>query len=254
MIDLSDPTLDERLQRRTVDGRFELGESEIVASIRAMRAAGDMTGVRWLCEVLLQRCAPVFQRHTQGLQHRPELREEAIATMAEHLLREAQDASEVFMTKNFIHYLRCLCADEFQRVLRQEGLHYRRDDEGRPAGRPQHVPRSLIEPLQSPRNDDEGQMCADVADPDDQYAALHAGDECQRILTYLQDPLDRKIVILRVIEGMKWDDIATLCERTDRTVRLRFERARCYLRECVMQEQHIIYHSSVTAETERHAE
>ena len=33
--------------------------------------------------------------------------------MAEHMLREAQDPGEVFMTKNFIHYLRCLCADEF---------------------------------------------------------------------------------------------------------------------------------------------
>jgi DNA-directed RNA polymerase specialized sigma24 family protein len=239
MIDLSDPTLDERLQRRTADGRYELGECDIVANIRALRAAGNMAGVRQLCEVLLQRCAPVFQRHTQGLQHRPELREEAIANMAEHLLREAQDASEVFMTKNFIHYLRCLCADEFNRVLRQEGLYYRRDDEGRPAGRPQHVPRSLVEPL-SPWNDDEGQMCADVADPDDQYEAMHAGDECQRILMYLQDPLDRKIMILRVLEEMKWDDIATLCERTDRTVRLRFERARRYLRECVMREQHVI--------------
>ena len=83
MIDLSDPTLDERLQRRTADGRYELGECELVANIRALRIAGNMTGVRRLCEVLLQRCAPVFQRYTQGLRHRPELREEAIANMSE---------------------------------------------------------------------------------------------------------------------------------------------------------------------------
>jgi DNA-directed RNA polymerase specialized sigma24 family protein len=241
MIDLSDPMLDERLQRRTADGRYELGECELVANIRALRVSGNMTGVRRLCEVLLQRCAPVFQRYTQGLRHRPELREEAIANMAEHLLREVQDPTEVFMTKNFIHYLRCLCTDEFNRILRQEGLHYRRDDEGRPAGRPQHVPRSLVEPLQATRDGDEGQISADVADPDDQYEAMHAGDESQRILMYLQDPLDRKIMVLRAIEEMKWDDVATLCERTERTVRLRFERARRYLRECVAREQDVTY-------------
>jgi DNA-directed RNA polymerase specialized sigma24 family protein len=245
MIDLSDPMLDERLQRRTADGRYELTESDIVTNIRALRAAGNIAGVRRLCEVLLRRCAPAFQRHTQGLQHRPELREEAIATMAEHLLREAQDTSEVFMTKNFIHYLRCLCADEFNRILRQEGMYYRKDEQGRPAGRPQHIPRSLVEPLQAPCNDDEGPMCTDVADPYDQYEVLHAEDECQRILMYLHDPLDRKIMILRVIVEMKWEDIATLCERTDRTVRLRFERARRYLRECVMQEQQIVYSPAV---------
>jgi DNA-directed RNA polymerase specialized sigma24 family protein len=236
MINLSDPTLDERLQRRTADGRYELGESELVINIRALQAAGNMTGVRRLCEVLVLRCAPVFQRHTQGLRHRPELREEAIANMAEHLLREALDPSEVFMTKNFIHYLRCLCADEFNRVLRQEGLYYRRDDEGRPSGRPQHVPHSLVEPLQISRDDDEGPLGTDVADPHDQYEVMHAGDESQRILTYLQDPLDRKIMVLRAIEEMKWDDVAALCDRTERTVRLRFERARRYLRECVVKE------------------
>lgn len=245
MIDLSDPTLDERLQRRTADGRYELGECELVLNIRMLRTADNMAGVRRLCEVLLQRCAPVFQRHTQGLHHRPELREEAIANMAEHLLREALDPDEVFMTKNFIHYLRCLCADEFNRILRQEGLRYRRDDEGRPSGRPQHIPRSLVESLQAPWDDDEGQIGADVADPNDQYEVMHAGDESQRILTYLQDPLDRKIMILRILEDMKWDDVAVLCNRTERTVRLRFERARRYLRDCVMKEQHVTYNPAV---------
>lgn len=245
MIDLSDPTLDERLQRRTADGRYELGESELINNIRALRAAGNMNGMRRLCEVLVLRCAPVFQRHTQGLRHRPELREDAIANMAEHLLREAQDPSEVFMTKNFIHYLRCLCADEFNRILRQEGLYYRRDDEGRPTGRPQHVPRALVEPLQILRDDEEGQIGADVADPNDQYEELHAGDESQRILTYLQDPLDRKIMVLRILEEMKWDDVAALCDRTERTVRLRFERARRYLRECVTKEQHVTYNPAI---------
>lgn len=245
MIDLSDPTLDERLQRRTADGRYELGESELVINIRSLQAAGNMAGVRRLCEVLVLRCAPIFQRHTQGLRHRPELREEAIANMAEHLLREAQDPCEVFMTKNFIHYLRCLCADEFHRVLRQEGLYYRRDEEGRPSGRPQHVPHSLVESLRIPRDDEDGLISTDVADPNDQYEAMHAGDESQRILTYLQDPLDRKIMVLRAIEEMKWDDVAALCDRTERTVRLRFERARRYLRECVMKEQHVTYNSAI---------
>ncbi|GCE10816.1 RNA polymerase sigma factor [Tengunoibacter tsumagoiensis] len=245
MIDLSDPTLDERLRRRTAEGRYEISEIELIKTIRALRAQGKIEGVRRLCEVLLYRCVPAFQRHTQGLRHRPELREEAIANMSEHLLREAQNPGEVFMTQNFIHYLRCLCADEFNRVLRQEGLFYRRDEEGRPSGRPQHVPRSLVESLHAAPADDDSAPLADVADPHDQIAELHAEDESQRILTYLSDPLDRRIMILRAIQGMKWDDIAVVCKRTERTVRLRYERARSYLRECIQREESLPFLSTV---------
>ncbi len=240
MLDLNEPTLNERLHRRTPEGRYEISEIDLVLNIRAQQAGGNMDGARRLCTILLERCAPEFQRRTHGLRQRPELREEAIANMNEHLLREAMDPKEVFMTQNFIHYLRCLCADEFTRVLRQEGLHYRRDKEGRPSGRPQHVPRSLIEPLRPAQADDEGVLAADVADPEDQYERLHSVDESHRILTYLSDPLDRMIMVLRAIEGMKWDDIAVICKRTERTVRLRYERARSYLRECIDRE-HVNY-------------
>src|SRR5437667_7686594 len=237
MIDLDEPALQERLRRRTPAGRYEISDIDLVLNIRARQAEGNAGGVRMLCEVLLERSAGEFQRRTYGLRHRPERREEGIANMNEHLLREAMDLKEVFITQNFIHYLRCLCADEFTRVLRQEGLHYRRDTEGRPSGRPQHVPRSLIEPLRPAQADDEGVLAADVADPEDQYERLHSVDESHRILTYLADPLDRMIMVLRAIEGMKWDDIAVICKRTERTVRLRYERARSYLRECIDREQ-----------------
>jgi DNA-directed RNA polymerase specialized sigma24 family protein len=244
MIDPTDPTLQERLRRRTPEGRYNISEIELILAMRELGRKEDTRAVRMLAETLIQRCAPVFQRHSQGLRHRPELREEAIANMAEHLLREALDANEIFMTQNFIHYLRCLCVDEFNRMLRQEGLFYRRDAEGRPTGRPQHVPRSLIEPLRPTPPDDESAPIADVADPHDQYEQLHAQDESQRILTYLQDPLDRMIMVLRAIEGMKWDDIALVCKRTERTVRSRYERSRSYLRECMAREQQISYMST----------
>ncbi|HET7639286.1 MAG TPA: sigma factor-like helix-turn-helix DNA-binding protein [Ktedonobacteraceae bacterium] len=237
MLDLDEPTLNERLRQRTPDGRYEVSEIDLIVNIRVHQGEGNTDGVRMLCAILLERCAAEFQKRTYGLRHRPELREEAIANMNEHLLREAMDPGEIFMTQNFIHYLRCLCADEFTRVLRQEGLHYRRDTEGRPSGRPQHVPRSLIEPLRPAPADDEGVLSADVADPHDQYERLHALDESSRILTYLADPLDRMIMVLRAIEGMKWDDIAVACKRTERTVRLRYERARSYLRECIDRER-----------------
>jgi DNA-directed RNA polymerase specialized sigma24 family protein len=238
MIDPHDPTLKERLRQRTPEGRYEISEINLVLSIRELRAKGDNESVRMLCTVLLERSTPEFQRHTWGLRHRPDLREEAIANMGEHLLREAMNPKEVFMTQNFIHYLRCLCVDEFNRVLRQEGLRYQRDDDGRPTGRPFHIPRSLIEPLQStPTDSDTSSLSADVADPLDQFEHLHADEESQRILTFLSDPLDRKIMVLRAIEHMKWDDIAVICKRTERTIRLRYERARGYLRECILREQ-----------------
>lgn len=244
MIDLDEPALQEHLRRRTSEGRYEISEIDLVHNIRSHNATGNSGAVRMLSEVLLERCAPIFQNRTHGLRQRPDLREEAIANMSEHVLREALDPREIFITQNFIHYIRCLCADEFTRVLRQEGLHYRRDDEGRPSGRPQHVPRSLIEPLRPAPADDEGMLSADVADPHDQYEWMHAVDESQRILTYLTDPLDRRIMVLRAIEGMKWDDIAIVCKRTERTVRLRYERSRSYLRECINREQGTYLHEA----------
>ncbi len=44
-------------------------------------------------------------------------------------------------------------------------------------------------------------------------------------------------MVLRAIEHMKWDDIAAVCNRTERTIRLRYERARSYLRERIVKEQ-----------------
>ena len=238
MIDVDEPALREHLRRRTPEGRYEISEIDLILSIRQQRATGSTERVQLLCEALVERCAPEFQRRSLGLSHRPDLREEAIAGMVEHLLREALNPSEIFMTQNFIHYLRCLCADEFNRVLRQEGLYYRRDDEGRPAGKPQHVPRALIDSLRPAPADDEGAaLPADVADPQDQYETLHAEAEAQRILRYLTDPLDRLIMVLRSIEAMKWDDIAVICQRTERTVRLRYEKARANLRDCIERER-----------------
>jgi RNA polymerase sigma factor (sigma-70 family) len=181
---------------------------------------------------------PEFQRRAWGLRHRPELMEDAIASMIEQLLREARDPREEFMTLNFIHYLRCLCADNFSRTLRQEGLSYRRDSQGRPAGRPQHVPRALVERIDVAAEESEAHEASSstVADPHDAYEERMAALEAQRILSYLPDPFDQQIVILRALEGMRWDDIAAICGKTERTMRLRFEKARARLREHIERE------------------
>ena len=226
-----------RILQRTGEGRYVISERELVLAMRVLDKQGNVTGKRLIGELLLGRCNAAFQRYSYGLRHRPELREEAIANMGEHLLREALNPNELFPVQNFIHYLQCLCIDEFNRVLRQEGLAYKRGEDGRPSGRPQHVPRTLIEPIRPVSPDDDSTSTADVADPHDQYEQLHADEESLRILTYLSDSLDRKIMILRAIYSMKWDDIAEVCDRTERTVRLRFERARKHLQECLLLER-----------------
>jgi RNA polymerase sigma factor (sigma-70 family) len=234
-LDPREPRTRARLNERTPGGGYAIPDAELVRAIRAAAARADGEAVRLLSEVLVGRCLPEFQRRAWGLRHRPQLMEDAIAGMIEQLLREVRDPREEFMTLNFIHYLRCLCADNFSRVLRQEGLSYRRDAEGRPAGRPQHVPRALIERLEPGAEEQEGQETplGTVADPHDAYEERLAAIEAQRILGYLSDPLDRQIVVLRALEGMRWDDIAALCGKTERTMRLRFEKARARLREQV---------------------
>lgn len=236
------PTLDPRrpetrtlLKRRTASGGYEVTEAALVLEIRAWRRRGDTEAVRGLCEVLVERCMPEFQRRAWGLRHRPDLMEDAIAGMIEQLLREAQDPSEKFMTLNFIHYLRCLCADNFGRVLRQEGLSYRRDEQGRPAGRPQHVPQALVDRIDVAAEDheDASSQPGVVADSRDTLEERMAAVEAQRILGYLPDQMDRQIMVLRALEHMRWDDIAKICGKTERTMRLRYEKALVTLRQCI---------------------
>jgi DNA-directed RNA polymerase specialized sigma24 family protein len=235
------------LTRRTTTGGYVVADVDLVRAIRiwnervsAAEAQGaaaqrERAVVQRLCELLIDRCMPEFQRRAGGLRHRPDLMQDAIQGMIEQLLREAMDPREEFMTLNFIHYLRCLCADNFGRVLRQEGLSYRRDAQGRPAGRPQHVPRALVETIDisAEDRDDPAAQSRTIADPHDTINERMASLEAQRILNYLPDPLDQRIMILRVFEQLRWDDIAAACGKTERTMRLRFEKARVRLRECI---------------------
>ncbi|HKV84702.1 MAG TPA: sigma-70 region 4 domain-containing protein [Ktedonobacterales bacterium] len=235
-INPSEPRTRARLLRRLPGGGYEIGEAELVLAIRAWKQRGASQHVRALCELLVDRCMPEFQRRSWGLRHRPDLMEDAIAGMIEQVLREAQDPHEKFMTLNFVHYLRCLCADNFSRVLRQEGLSYRRDEQGRPAGRPQHVPRALVDRIDVAAEDREeaalGQGAV-IADPRDDLEERMAAVEAERILEYLPDPLDRQIMVLRVLDRLRWDDIARLCGKTERTMRLRYEKALVRLRQSI---------------------
>lgn len=233
LLDPRNARIAERLKERTATGGYVISDADLVRAIRAWKAQGDGDRVRELCDVLITRCKPEFIRRSYGLRHRPDLMEEAIAGMVEQLLREVQNPREEFMLANFIHYLRCLCADNFQRVLRQEGLSYRRDAQGNPVGRGMHVPQALVDRLDVPVSETNGGESAnrELAEPGDQLEARMASLEAQRILRYLTDPLDRRIMVLRVFEEMRWDDIAALCGKTERTMRLRFEKSRALLRE-----------------------
>lgn len=236
--DPRNPRVLEKLKQRTSSGGYVVSDADLVRAIRGWKARGESERVRGLCEVLVTRCMPEFQRRSYGLRHRPDLMEEAIAGMIEQLLREAQNPREEFMLANFIHYLRCLCADNFQRVLRQEGLSYRRDAQGNPAGRGMHVPQALVDRLDVPVSESDSAEGAtrELADSSDQLATRMASLEAQRILRYLTDPLDQRIMILRVFDEMRWDDIAAICGKTERTMRLRFEKSKALLRERIAAE------------------
>ena len=236
LLDPRDPETLALLRQRTPAGGYTVPEAQLVGIIRAWGAVdGKKEVVQQLCGLLIERCMPEFQRRSWGLRHRPQLMEDAIMGMIEQVLREAQDPHETFMTLNFIHYLRCCCADNFGRVLRQEGLSYRRDEQGRPAGRPQHVPQALVDRIDVVAEDQEdavGQPGV-VADPHDTLDDRLAAVEAQRILGYLEDPMDRQIMVLRVLSHMRWDDIAKVCGKTERTMRLRYEKALVKLRQCI---------------------
>ena len=102
-----------------------------------------------------------------------------------------------------------------------------------------HVPQALVDRLDVPLTEADGAESAarELAEPGDQLAARMASLEAQRILRYLTDPLDQRIMILRVFEEMRWDDIAALCGKTERTMRLRYEKAKVLLRERLAAEE-----------------
>ena len=237
LIDPYDPHIQAQIAHRYPSGSYEITEIALVLAIRAWERHGDLPRARALSETLVDRCMPEFQRRSWGLRHRPQLMEDAISGMIEQLLREARNPAETFMTLNFIHYLRCLCADNFSRVLRQEGLSYRRDEQGRPIGHPQHIPNALLDHIDPAAENNEdaasGPGAPIVPDPRDNLEERMSALEAQRILSYLRDPLDRQIMALRALERMRWDDIAKLCGKTERTMRLRYEKAVVTLRQCI---------------------
>ncbi len=250
-VELLDPRNPETLallKQRTPAGGYVVPEAQLVRIIRAWGANGNANAsrvvVQQLCGLLIERCMPEFQRRSWGLRHRPQLMEDAIMGMIEQVLREAQDPTETFMTLNFIHYLRCCAADNFGRVLRQEGLSYRRDEQGRPVGRPQHVPQALVDRIDVAAEDQEDATSQPgvVADPHDALDDRLAAVEAQRILGYLDDPMDRKIMILRALDHMRWDDIAKVCGKTERTMRLRYEKALVKLRQSIEAETATVAH------------
>lgn len=182
---------------------------------------------------------PTFEARSWGLRHRPELQQDAIASMVEQLLREARDPREQFMVTNFSHYLKCLCADNFMRTLRQEGLSYRRDDQGNPQGRPRHVPHVLVDSIShmpSAAPFDEETQAWDIADNEDPLEEQLAELEAKRILSRITDPVNRTIVELRVFGGLQWEEIATICGMSERTMRLRYNKTRAQLQNILLAE------------------
>lgn len=222
------PAVRARLTQRTPGGGFVVPDADLVRAVRAANQAGAKVQRDALFTLLLERSRPMFRKMAHGLAHRPQWMEDAIADMTVQLWREVLDPNETFMLHNFAYYLKCLCTDNFNRLLRAEGHGYRVNERGQVVGRPEHVPAALVESSdRAPDGDEEGEATiASVADPasphDDRLAAL----EAQRILLALPDPLDRKIVYLRVFGQMQWAEIAALCGKTERTMRTRFERAR----------------------------
>lgn len=218
----------ERLEQRVPGGGYVVPDTQLIRAIRAFDQSGETQQRDTLFTMLLDRCKPMFRKMANGLAHRPEWREDAISDMTVQLWREVLDPRETFMLQNFAHYLKCLCTDNFNRLLRAEGYGFRTNEQGQVTGRPEHVPATLVDTIDraAPAGDQQEAVVDILADPLNTLDARLAVLEAERILQTLPDPLDRKIVYLRVFGNLQWEEIAALCGKTERTMRTRFERAR----------------------------
>jgi RNA polymerase sigma factor (sigma-70 family) len=225
------PEVQRRLAQRTPHGGYVVPDAALVVAIRAFEARRDGEARNRLFEVLVQRARPMFRKMAGGLRAHPEWVEDAIADMTMQLWKEVLDPKETFMVQNFGIYLKRLAVDQFKHTLRNEGRLYRTNEQGQVTGRPDHVPAALIDSLdRAPRADDETNAATDlIADANDALGDREAEIEADRILHFVRDPLDRKIVTLRVFLHLKWDEIATACGMSERTMRTRFEIARAQM-------------------------
>ena len=232
--DLRRPYVRARLAERIAGGGYVVPDVALVRAIRVAHERGDDAARDALFELLVIRCRPMFIRYASGLRHRPELREDAIADMIEQLWKEILNPKERFIEMNFAYYLKCLCVDNFKRVLRNEGFGYRVNEQGQVIGRPERVPAGIIDHLDHPQRAGEDDAAADIIpDTKDPLEQRLASLEVERILNRLPDPLDRQIVTLRVFGQLKWDEIAHLCNKSERTMRTRFEDARKQMAQVV---------------------
>jgi RNA polymerase sigma factor (sigma-70 family) len=229
-IDPDRPGVRAQLDLRTEQGGFVIPDTLLVRAIRAFHARGQIARSQALFEALYTRCQPMFRRYAAGLRHRPEWRDEAIADMAMQLWKEVIDPRETFMEQNFVVYLKRLCADQFKNKLRTEGRIFRTNERGEVTGRPEHIPATLMDSLdRAPGTDEEALPAEGIADSDDAIGNRLGEIEADRILHLVRDPLDRKIVTLRVFAHLKWDEIAQMCGMSERTMRTRFETARAQM-------------------------
>ncbi len=220
-LDPNRPGVAAQLRMRTEHGGYIIPDGLLVQAIRAFYAKGQIAHCHALFGILRERCMPMFRRMAGGLRHRPEWVEDAIADMTMQLWKEVIDPTETFMVQNFGVYLKRLGADQFKHTLRQEGRIYRTNDRGEVTGRPEHIPAALIDSLDRAPGVDE-----DATDAIDERMSEIEAD---RILHFVCDPLNRKIVTLRVFYHLKWDEIAHQCGMSERTMRMRYEVARAQM-------------------------
>jgi len=225
------PEVQRQLAQRTPHGGYVVPDAALVVALRAFDQYHDSEARNRLFEVLVQRARPMFRKMAGGLRSHPEWVEDAIADMTLQLWKEVLDPKETFMVQNFGIYLKRLAVDQFKHTLRNEGRLYRTNEQGQVTGRPDHVPAALIDSLdRAPGTDDEtNTVTTNIADANDALGEREAELEAERILHFVRDPLDRKIVTLRVFLHLKWDEIATACGMSERTMRTRFEIARAQM-------------------------
>jgi hypothetical protein len=154
------------------------------------------------------------------------------------ILAKARDPAQTFMTQNYRHFVQCLAIDHFHRALRAAGREYRRDDAGRPLGRPRHVPHALISSLESEDGRERALDDLRLTEESGVGATTLDRDEARRILSYVDDQIDRYVFFLRAVAGLTWHDIVERLAQSgrpyvERTVRERFDATRTYLRACI---------------------
>ncbi len=218
-----------QFQNKTDAGTYAYTDMFVISCIRHFILIDNIDLAKRIYElVLFPRIRQYSPAHLSGFKTKQHLLEEAVSEINTKIWNELiqqKNMQEVpFMQQNFKVYHQRVCIDTYKKTNRDEGISKQGSDQS--TGKPRHVPQTQMVSVDYVRpNSEDRQEPLEIADDYSLENTVIGADQIQNILLLLDSPNDAKIVYLRAILQMQWNEIAEIMKISDRTARNHYQQA-----------------------------